>query len=171
MLRNSTSKQVSYGAAFLFAMIMLVGVTLMLISIPHEKPAIAVSQSVPDSTHILPQTSRDLSGTMYKVLWVTIVILAVIFFGARWYKKNILNEKMPNGTAMRIVSRQVIGHGQSLVIAHVEGKKILLGVTDHQINLLADLGELTEAEKNAAPRSPEFATILSKLRKGANESQ
>ena len=44
-------------------------------------------------------------------------------------------------TPINVISRQMLGKGMSLVIVEVEGKLLMLGVTQHNISVLADLTE------------------------------
>ena len=44
-------------------------------------------------------------------------------------------------TPINVISRQMLGKGMSLVIVEVEGKLLMLGVTQHNISVLADLAE------------------------------
>jgi hypothetical protein len=55
-------------------------------------------------------------------------------------------------TPINIISRQMLGKGMSLVIVDVEGKLLMLGVTQHNISVLADL-----TEENLAGESSEYS--------------
>ncbi len=61
---------------------------------------------------------------------------------------------------IQVVSRQMLGKGMSLVIVEVEGKLLMLGVTQHNISVLADLTE--ESGEDAVGITPDsFGSMLS----------
>src|SRR5262249_8128256 len=63
------------------------------------------------------------------------------FFVNRWmHKKNLKNPT----TSIRVLTQHYIGPKKSLAIVSVAGETILLGVTDHNINMIKSLSLLDD---------------------------
>ncbi|HVL02078.1 MAG TPA: flagellar biosynthetic protein FliO [Dongiaceae bacterium] len=62
-------------------------------------------------------------------------VLAVIF-GLAWVAKRFNLNGAGTGAGMRVVGATTLGPKEKLVLVEVDGKRLLLGVTAHQISLL-----------------------------------
>ena len=96
-------------------------------------------------------------------------VLGIILLLA-WLSKRF-NFTAPGGhNNMRLISAMSVGQKEKIVLVEVEGEKLLLGVTPHQINALKELGKTGQTEEEAlasesqtnTPRT-EFADRISKL--------
>lgn len=121
-----------------------------------------------DSSYIKSSQRGELNDYFFRVIWVTILILGIIILGLYVYKKTIGTQSNTLKNQIRVFSRFNLGPKQSLMIVHVEDHKLVLGVTEHSINLIKDMGPyeaVDEEFENQPHLSNNFATILQRLRK------
>jgi flagellar protein FliO/FliZ len=79
------------------------------------------------------------------------LILALIFLGywlIRRFGPTALGRGR-GGEAPALLGRLLLGHRQSVAVVRVSGKTLVLGVTEHQVNLLTEV-----------PGNGTFATVL-----------
>ena len=74
--------------------------------------------------------------TLFLVLRV-VLSLAVVF-GIIWYAQRKLGKGMraKQGNTITVVGRQGVGAKASVAVIDVDGKRFLLGVTEHSVNIL-----------------------------------
>ena len=109
------------------------------------------------------QRAPTLSGSVWKVVWVTLILLVIIIIALRGYAAA--GRKAFGSDQMRILARYPIGQRQYLLLVAVEGRKMLLGITEQSINFLANLGEADEPPEggDVAPGGYSFSTLLKRL--------
>lgn len=92
------------------------------------------------ATHVTTDdTGRDqlLSDFIFRVSWVTLLILGSLFaIAALLRRRNIMGNM---SSELQITERRMINQKQSLIIVKVEGRRLLLGCSDQQIQLLTEL--------------------------------
>ena len=76
---------------------------------------------------------------------IVLVLVAVLIFLKRLAKKK---QDGGSGIGMKILSRQALQHKAQAVVVQVRGRILLLGLTEHNVSLLADLTE----EESIVPR-------------------
>lgn len=81
-------------------------------------------------------------------------VLGVIWFAQRRLTKGKLLQKVVR--EIRVVGRQSLGSKASVVLIEADGKRMMLGVTDHSITLLDSSPAKTEPA--TAPEAPARAT-------------
>ncbi len=62
------------------------------------------------------------------------------------------------GACLRVLETRKLGPRQALHLVEVEGQRLLVGATEHQLTLLAALDH--EAEAGGAQKAPRFAPLL-----------
>jgi len=78
------------------------------------------------------------------ILGMMFVLIAM--FGAFWVVKKLQNKaNVFGGKTIQIVEAASVGTRERLVVAHVDGRKLLLGVTAQSINMLVEL-EMTDVD-------------------------
>ena len=102
----------------------------------------------------VPKNQADVSGYLYKVVWVTFFLLIFLVAGLFLYKKLIFKNAAPYSSTIRIIGRQNLSAKQSILIVKIEDKKYALGVTEQQVNLIAELGEVTDNDMNSGETRP-----------------
>ncbi len=94
-------------------------------------------------------------------------VLGIIFVLA-WLSKRF-NIATPGGNSnMRLVSAMSVGQKEKLLLVEVEGEKLLLGVTPHQISRLKEYGKVVDSESlsgDDVPPKTDFSERMSKLLK------
>lgn len=70
------------------------------------------------------------------VIIISIVVLSVIAFGIRRFASS---RSIAGNLPIRVIARQPLGNKAFLVIADIGNKRLLLGVTDHSVTLLATI--------------------------------
>ncbi len=119
-----------------------------------------------DSVLIAQNHPEKIGGYFYRIFFVTAVILILLLSVLYFYKKLGGKGLTPNRTKIHILARQNIGPKQTIVMVAIEGKKYALGTTDHSVNLIAELGEVSEDElpvNDIKQVSQNFTSVLSKL--------
>lgn len=130
----------------------------------QHKNTISYSDSLKKA---LPEKKTQFSDYILKAIWVSFVLLILLFAGLYLYKKYVLNNSHVIHSRIKVIARQNLSPKQSIIIANIDGEKFALGVTEHSINLIADLGEAGEADevKETMPLQTGFAQVLSRLTK------
>lgn len=84
-------------------------------------------------------SKRDqvMSDFIFRVSWVTLLIVGMLFaIAALLRRRNIMGTVSQD---FQIMERRMINQKQSVIIVKVEGRRLLLGCTDQQIQLLTEL--------------------------------
>lgn len=96
------------------------------------------------------------------------LILAVLWLLLRWLKKSGGLRMFGISAGTVIESRIALGPKKNLLVVNIEGKRLLLGVTDHHISRLAELPSTDDDEAAGADESSNSAGLgkaLSALRR------
>ncbi len=141
-----------------FSVIAIIGISLNNRSIrskaaPAPPAAEApVPELAPESSDRMPMED-DLASALWKTVLITGLILATIVAGAWGLKHFGANRlRQTSSPEMRVLGRKYLSAKQSIAIVKVREKELLLGITDHSIQLLI---ELTTEEED--PFGSEFA--------------
>jgi flagellar protein FliO/FliZ len=107
------------------------------------------------------------SDLLFRIGSVTIM-LALFIAGGYWVIRRYGGRSVfPGRGLIRVLARHHISPKQSILLINVEGRKLLIGSADHNINLLADLGAAPETENQSGPETPAggFAGVLQSMLK------
>lgn len=155
--------------SFLFVLIVfclfIMGMPLLAQTAITDSTKLTVTADSLDNT--LSQRG-ELNDYFYRVIWGTILVVALLVFGLYVYKRFMGNQAVLNKGNIKILSRLNIGPRQTILIISVEGKRLLLGVTDQNINVLKELEDNdTEALPEQLPEQNKlnFAAFLQKFKK------
>jgi flagellar biogenesis protein FliO len=96
---------------------------------------------------LIKKEQSSFFGYLVRVIFVTAIVIVLIIFGLKSYKKYILHNVTLSQNRIRILGRQAVGHKQYVVIIVLGNRKYALGVTDHSVNLITDMGEIDEKEE------------------------
>ena len=120
-----------------------------------------------DSIPVALDGQSDMAGYFYKVFTITFLLIFVAISGLYLFKRFGNPAARLNKSPIKILSRQSIGPKQFIIIALIENKKYALGVTDHSIQLLSELGEADEEDLqlNEHKSPPSFAVAMERFRK------
>ena len=86
------------------------------------------------------------SNYFLRTLGITGLIIVFILIGFKWYKSKLVQ----NGDhfSMEVLGKQHISPKQYLIMVRIEGKKLLMGVTDQSINLVKEFAGEKQNETN-----------------------
>ncbi len=114
------------------------------------------------------KSSRDYTAKFFQSM-LTITILLILVFGVLYFYKK---KKQPHlSSNIKVVDRKYLGQKQYIATVVVENEKLLLGVTDHSINLIKKLDLPTKRDSQESEPQEEFPKILGKIRKSENEKK
>ncbi|MCB0386163.1 MAG: flagellar biosynthetic protein FliO, partial [Bdellovibrionales bacterium] len=98
-------------------------------------------------------------------LVVVLVFAGALIVGAKYWTRNRVGAQ--EQTKIRILTQHAMGPKKSLAIIQVAGESILIGVTDHNINLIKTLALLDEEIPSDTPNS--FAKEMTRAGIGEDE--
>jgi len=109
----------------------------------------------------------SLTGHYLKLLAITGLLLVIFFFSLKYIRKVQFGSAASQQQKILVLSRQYLTPKHSVWLVVINRQKYFLGVSEHAINLIDRLGEISEEELQQA-RSvtlPSFGNLLQKLRK------
>ena len=82
-----------------------------------------------------------------------------------WVRRAAAQGRVRAGSRMRVAERMGVQRGASVAVVEIDGRRFLVGATEHGINLLTELAEQPAADVPAAdgsdvPGVPAFAELL-----------
>ncbi len=148
------------------ALIVVVTITIIGISMRGERIS-SVAQPEPviaDTTAIQPLSLKPyatdgLASALIKTVLITLVIVVVIVLGARGVRHLWGRQMAPTSALeLQILGRRYFNPKQSIALVKVRDRELLVGITDHSIQLLCDLTpdetETTIKEVTKSPTEP-----------------
>ena len=132
------------GLALLFVVIAVLGIVMTMNRTSH-RPSLAM----PDSTYVTPENTespRSFGSYIVRTVVVTGMIIITLLLAMKYYKKrNVIDGA--GRYHFEILGKRYLSPKQYLVMVRVEDSKLLLGVTDHSINLIKEFADTDEEEK------------------------
>lgn len=121
----------------------------------------------------LPGTSQY-TQKFYQTM-ITVSVLFILFFIVVYLLKKKNKISFKGGENIKIIDRKYLGQKQYLTTVIVEHEKLLLGVTEHSINLIKNLGNIenpTQEEPKSSETEDEtsFPKVLGKLNRNTHEN-
>lgn len=144
----------------------LLFIFLALPGVAEELPAVnTLTTNTPSLA--APQTTSGLAMAILKVCGALAVVVGLLILTLRLLRKmGFGNTTMRNGGLIRILDTRMIAPKKYVTVLEIAGQNLALGVTDHQITLLAHLDPQPESQRESArePKSPtsSFANLLKK---------
>ena len=113
------------------------------------------------------------------IIAVVLLVLGGSYVFTRWAGRGLGGGWFAGagGSRMRLVDRLAIGRDQSLLVAQVGTRHLLLGASPAGVTLLAELTEEEGAQWHMAPAeperqsSPDFGALLRQLRRRNTEDK
>ena len=106
------------------------------------------------------------SGLSTATYIFSLLITFAIVIGLAYFASRFLGQKMGNQLAThnhKIVATLSMGTNRAVYIVEIAGKFLVLGVTDHTINVLQEITDLTEIEKLKEQQIPVPETQFDKV--------
>ena len=123
-----------------------------------------------DTLHSPGNQRSDLDGFFLRVVWVTFLILGMIVGAYYIYKRRFGKQMASSKSRIKVIARHNLGTRQALLMIVAEHQKLLIGMTEHSINLIRDMGPASadDMKEEITSNFPDnFATVLQRLRKEA----
>lgn len=122
-------------------MIALLTVFMTTFAFASEDQPISEEQ-IPVNVDVVKKASTS-EGYMGRMVMV-IGVMTVVAGGAYYYAKKYGKPGQNQHTQIKILTQHYLGPKKSLAIVRVAGESILVGVTDHSINLIKSLSLLDD---------------------------
>jgi flagellar protein FliO/FliZ len=93
-----------------------------------------------------------------------LVFVFLAMFGAFWIVRKLQDKKnIFGGKSIHIIEAASVGTRERIVIASVEGKRLVLGVTAQSINLLKELEQAEGETSTSSITQPEKESFKTQL--------
>jgi len=111
------------------------------------------------------------SGAWLNAILGLIAVVSLIFLVA-WFVKRFTGLAVSNQQQMRIISAIPVGTRERIALVEVADKQLLVGITQHNINLLHSFEEpvVNKNDKTGPDFASRLQSILSKGTKGATDT-
>jgi len=140
----SRGRSGSLGLALLFMVIAVLGIVMTMNRTSHRS-----SLAMSDSAYVTSENAespRSFGSYVVRTIVVTGMIIIILLLAMKYYKKrNVIDGA--GRYHFEILGKRHLSPKQYLVMVRVEESKLLLGVTDHSINLIKEFAETDEDEK------------------------
>ena len=118
-------------------------ILILFILFPGENATNDVAQANSSNYGESIPFNSNCSHYFLRTLCITGIIIILILVGFKWYKNKLSFEG--DYFSMEILGKQHISPKQYLMMVRIEGRKLLMGVSEQSINLVK---EFVEEEKN-----------------------
>ncbi|AJQ96315.1 flagellar biosynthetic protein FliO [Gynuella sunshinyii] len=105
----------------------------------------------------------DLSG-----MAIALIFIIGLIFACAWFVRRISGGVSFNNRQIKIITAVSLGTKEKLILIEAGGKQMLLGVTQHQINLLKEFDEPLDTSASEAG-TPTFSDRLKQVLKGSDQ--
>lgn len=106
---------------------------------PGESTANGVAPIISENNGGPVPFKSNYSHYFLKTLGITGLIIMLILVGFKWYKNKFSFEG--DYFSMEVLGKQHISPKQYLMMVRIEGRKLLMGVTEQSINLVKEFAE------------------------------
>ena len=124
-------------------------------------PAVALAAEPVTKTVSTPMAGSDIGGQLVQLMLGLLVVVGLIFALA-WLLRRIQQIGPRGNQAIKLVSSQILGPRDRLLLVQVGGEQILLGISAGRITPLHVLKEPVPIS-DGEPATPEFAQRLMEL--------
>jgi flagellar protein FliO/FliZ len=85
----------------------------------------------------LPPVSESLTGDLLRMIWGLSIVIALILVVYWLMRRKFSITGVMRNRAINVIEMQPLSGRKALAIVKVEGKKLLIGITEQQITLLS----------------------------------
>ncbi|WP_293761875.1 flagellar biosynthetic protein FliO [uncultured Aquitalea sp.] len=98
------------------------------------------------------------SSLLQVIFGLGLVLAAIV--GVAWLFRRVQGGMLGVGSRIRVVSGAMVGQREKVVIIEVEGEWLVLGVTNHNVNLLSRMPRPADADARPTPPQEPFSHWL-----------
>jgi len=143
------------------------GILMSFSSLPQSEKSDQDSPPVSADKEAETTFASSYPGFVMKTIIITCAIIVLFVLGAKLYKKQQRSEIFDK-MKIDIIGRKYIDAKHYLIMVSVQGRQLLLGVSDNSINLIAEYDDNTSAESNIATdtlqNDDQFSRILKRIK-------
>ena len=160
---------------YLFGLILVLVVGNLILPDANQ-PALTIDQKLANlnadssQTNLSPPAEEATSGQFWRIALAMAAVLALMLITWRAFI-HLSGQKASPNELISILSRQSLGPKHSLLLVAVGDRQLLLGVTDQQVNLIADLSGENLDTPPGDNNAPQFSAILKGLGLKQHEPQ
>ena len=111
-------------------------ILILFILFPGDGAANEIAQINSENGGSTVPFKSNYSQYFLRTLGITGIIIILIIVGLKWYKNKLSPEG--NFFSLEVLGKQHISPKQYLMMVRIEGKKLLMGVTEQSINLVKE---------------------------------
>jgi len=127
-----------------------------------NEPAPAVALATPGNGSLLAAIVK-----VFGSLLVVVGLMLLILYGIK--RSGFGSGRSRGGSAIAVLETRMVAPRKYIAIVEIAGKCLAVGITEHNINLLADLGDEAKSalagQSNTAKPGSNFANLLNKSMK------
>ncbi|MGD9475036.1 MAG: flagellar biosynthetic protein FliO [Eubacteriaceae bacterium] len=99
-------------------------------------------------------------------LFGTIGVLILTYYGSHWYARRVSNAagNITGGNHIKVIERVIVSKSSSLVIIDIEGRQLLLGISDDNVSLIKELDTSFKIPQRKELSKENFASILKSIK-------
>ncbi|TAL72177.1 MAG: flagellar biosynthetic protein FliO [Rhodanobacter sp.] len=115
----------------------------------------------------LPASDVDVGGELVRVVLSLVAVIALIFV-AGWLSRRMQGRARAGGRRIRCVETMAVGARDRVLLIDADGKRLLVGVGPggmHTLHVYDGVAPATEAPAPVVPAVPNFAQLLTRLRR------
>ena len=126
--------------------VLLMGLFLLMsVAVPaqdlQDKP-----ESDPVKEEVIPLEQRNFGPVIFRTM-VSLILLVGLIYAAMFFLRRFVNRRRGSGgLSIRILGSTFLGPKKGIYLVEVEGRRLLLGVTDGAISYLTELEKGADEE-------------------------
>lgn len=118
----------------------MIGNSIFSMSSQTSFPLTESQSNLQQSNTPQPLPDDSMGPSLFRTVMVTFALIGIIIFGARFAKRYVSSEQKGGlSSDIKVTKRRYLTPKQSIAIVEVRNKELLVGITDHSINLIYDL--------------------------------
>lgn len=153
----------------------------------NTSSTVANPSKVDEGSIILNSTATDSSGDyedgtstlgLFVRMIIVLVIIVLLIYAFVWFLRKTSNKKVKDDPYLKEVANLTFVQGKSVRVITLKDKAYIIGVTDSNINLIAEVDDKDlidamnlNAEKEPTGKPKDFASILSSFVKSTTKTE
>ncbi|WP_250657668.1 flagellar biosynthetic protein FliO [Alkalimarinus coralli] len=129
-----------------------------------DDASVEVAEPAPPAANSKRAPSPGIDSTAWLNAVLGLVAVIALIFAIAWFVKRFTGLAVSNQQQMKIISAIPVGAKERIALIEVADKQLLVGITQHNINLLHSFDEpvVNKNDKTAVDFSSRLQAILSK---------
>lgn len=108
------------------------------------------------------------SGDVFSIILAllgTVGVIVFTYYGSRWYVTRFAKRQgsLTGGNYIKVVERLIVSKTASIIIIDIQGVQYLVGVNEHNIQMLTQLDEPISFQKKQEISKESFLSMFKSL--------